>query len=183
MVVAYEAILICASVAVAFLSRNIMQAYNESRVVGNMCYTSFIFLLGRVILYYLPDQILPPNIKNGLVSILLTIQALVIMGLYFGPKFLSIYRSELFLLCQHIFTPSKRWKFILHQHTACSFQAKMPVRKVQLQASQFQAYLFLARMIPAVPCAVLCLCQKQTQKRMAFKLSRAMSLPRNLLAK
>lgn len=38
----WEAFLICSAAAVAFISRNIRQAFNESRVVGNVTYSMFI---------------------------------------------------------------------------------------------------------------------------------------------
>jgi len=83
----FEAILICFSAAVAFQSRKIRQAFNESRVVGNMAYTFFLFLLFRALAFFLPSSLIQPSLKNGITSLLLTLESLVGMGLYFGTKF------------------------------------------------------------------------------------------------
>mmetsp|Transcript_42060 Transcript_42060/g.75842 ORF Transcript_42060/g.75842 Transcript_42060/m.75842 type:complete len:356 (-) Transcript_42060:119-1186(-) len=90
----WEGTLICFSAAVAFQSRNIPQAFNESRVVGNMSYAFFIFLAFRLLIFFMPTSVLQPSAKNGITSLLLTVESLAAISLYFGPKFLSIYRGE-----------------------------------------------------------------------------------------
>ena len=95
-VIAYswEGILICCAAAVAFISRNIIQAFNESRVVGNMAYSSFFFFVFRVLVYLLPDSVIQPSLKNAITGLLITFESYVVMGLYFGAKFMAIYSSK-----------------------------------------------------------------------------------------
>ena len=90
----WEAVLICSAAAVAFLSRHIRQAFNESKVVCNVAYSSFFFLVFRLLVFFLPDPILQPSLKNLITSLILTTQSLVVMAMYFGTKFYSIYKRE-----------------------------------------------------------------------------------------
>ena len=90
----WEGILICASAAVAYISRNITAAFNESRVLGNVAYVSFLFFVFRLIVFALPVIVLQPSNKASIYSILLTLESLVVIGLYFGVKFYSIYKHE-----------------------------------------------------------------------------------------
>lgn len=102
----WEGVLICSSAAVAFLSRHIKQAFNESIVVGNVAYFSFFFLAVRLLIFFLPDSILQPSLKNLITSLILTTESLVVMGVYFGTKFYSIYKREcscLYLMPWHLF--------------------------------------------------------------------------------
>lgn len=69
----WEGVLICSAAAVAYLSRNIKQAFNESRVVGNVAYTSFFFLVFRVLIFSVPNPVLQPSLKNTLTSLFLTL--------------------------------------------------------------------------------------------------------------
>lgn len=90
----WEGVLICASAAVAYISRNIPSAFNESRALGNVAYASFLFFVFRIIVFALPDIVLQPSLKNAIISLLLTSESLVLIGMYFGVKFYSIYKHE-----------------------------------------------------------------------------------------
>ena len=71
-----------------------MQAFNESKVVGNMAYSSFFFFVFRVMLYIMPDSVIQPSLKNAITGLLITFESFVVMGLYFGPKFRAIYKRK-----------------------------------------------------------------------------------------
>ena len=90
----WEASLICSSVAVAVLSRNINQAFNELLTVGNLTYTLFIFLAARCTVFFVPDELVQPSTKIAVTSILLTSESLMGIGIYFCTKFLSIYKRK-----------------------------------------------------------------------------------------
>jgi hypothetical protein len=114
----WRGVLICCAAAVAFVSRNIPQAFNESRVVANVAYVSFLFYVFSFLLceychiiFYnstgnantfacfdetkdlLPDSVLQPSLKNGLTSLFLTFESLLVIGLYFGTK-VRLYSSN-----------------------------------------------------------------------------------------
>ena len=92
--ICWEGILICASAAVAFISRHIPAAFNESRVLGNVAYASFLFFVFRLIVFALPVIVLQPSNQASIYGFLLTLESVVVIGLYFGVKFYSIYKHE-----------------------------------------------------------------------------------------
>ena len=92
--IAWEGVLICCAAAVAYLSRKIPQAFNESRIVGNVAYVAFMFFIFKFLIYIMPESVLQPSLKNALTSLFLTLESLVLIGMYFGVKFYSIYKHE-----------------------------------------------------------------------------------------
>jgi len=83
----------CASV-LAFQSRNVVQKFNESKALGNMAYVSFMFLLFRMIIYYSHDTIVVIDIDDNIIGIILCLDVIANLSVYFGPKFSKLAKNH-----------------------------------------------------------------------------------------
>lgn len=88
--VGWELVLVLCASVLAFQSRKIQQEFNESQTLGNMAYLHFLFLAARITVYFMPVEVIEPNVQEGTISYLLSIDTLVSLLIYFGPKFYAI---------------------------------------------------------------------------------------------
>jgi len=87
----WEGFYIFCSAVLAVQSRNIAQEFNESKNVRNMAYASFLFFIFRMILVFVPLDLMYPETRDTLVGIVLCFDALANLLVYFAPKFWKIY--------------------------------------------------------------------------------------------
>ena len=89
-------LLLCASV-LAYQSRNVRQDLNESQTLGLMIYSHFVFVVLRLITFFL-EGIVNRGTLTGLKSLILSLDVLVALNIYFTPKMygLFIYDDEYF---------------------------------------------------------------------------------------
>ena len=82
-------LLLVASV-LAFQSRDIVPAFNESRSIGTMVYSNFLFLIIRLIVLVLGEQdLIAPNIYGASLSVLLVLDTIVATVIYIVPKIMQ----------------------------------------------------------------------------------------------
>ena len=83
----WQALLLLAATVLAFQSRHIEQEFNESRSLGTMIYSHFLFMILRGVTYSLGQQeILLPNAVAGVTSFLLSLDTLFAICIYLLPK-------------------------------------------------------------------------------------------------
>ena len=114
------ALLIMASV-LAYQSRHVLQEFNESRSLGTMAYSHFLFVVLRTILFFLGRQpndtssnsaaTFEPPVVAAASSVLLSLDALFAMTIYILPKFMEAKVSP------EVYDP-KRGQSILRQSAA-----------------------------------------------------------------
>mmetsp|Transcript_81257 Transcript_81257/g.122097 ORF Transcript_81257/g.122097 Transcript_81257/m.122097 type:complete len:385 (-) Transcript_81257:52-1206(-) len=83
----WQALLLLTATVLAFQSRDIVQDFNESRSLGTMIYSHFLFMALRGITFNLGKQeILLPNAVSGVTSVLLSLDTLFAIMIYLFPK-------------------------------------------------------------------------------------------------
>jgi len=80
----WQAIYIFLAAILAFQSRNVPQAFNESREVGNLAYCLFLLFILRSVVYIIPNDAIVESVRNGIMSTLLSLDALLGTAVYFG---------------------------------------------------------------------------------------------------
>jgi hypothetical protein len=86
---AWRAILLVSATVLAFQNRNARQDFNESRTLGLMIYSQFIFVVLRIIMYFfLPDVINEATLRLWF-SILYSTDTITTILIYFVPKFVA----------------------------------------------------------------------------------------------
>lgn len=84
------ALLLSASV-LAFQSRDVVEEMNESRKIGFLIYSHFMFLIIRIVVRNLAlNGSILGSISSVVVSMLLSFDVLIGIFIYFGPKFYNI---------------------------------------------------------------------------------------------
>ncbi len=79
-------LLIVASV-LSFQSRDIVPAFNESRSIGTMIYSNFLFMLIRLIVFVLGDRgLISSNVYGASMSLLYTLDTTIATTIYVVPK-------------------------------------------------------------------------------------------------
>jgi len=79
-------LLIVASV-LSFQSRDIVPAFNESRSIGTMIYSNFLFMLIRLIVFVLGDRgLISSNVYGASMSLLYSLDTMIAMTIYVIPK-------------------------------------------------------------------------------------------------
>jgi hypothetical protein len=83
----WQALLLLMASVLAFQSRDIIQEFNESRKLGTMIYSHFLFLVLRSIVHLLGYRgLLRPNAAAAVTSFLLSLDTLFAMIIYLVPK-------------------------------------------------------------------------------------------------
>ena len=83
----WQGLLLLMATVLAFQSRDIVQEFNESRSLGTMIYSHFIFLVLRIIVYSLGQQeMFRPNVVAAVTSFLLSLDTLFATCIYLVPK-------------------------------------------------------------------------------------------------
>lgn len=79
-------LLIVASV-LSFQSRDIVPAFNESRSIGTMIYSNFLFMLIRLIVFFLGDRgLISSNVYGASMSLLYALDTMIATTIYVIPK-------------------------------------------------------------------------------------------------
>lgn len=79
-------LLIVASV-LSFQSRDIVPAFNESRSIGTMIYSNFLFMILRCIVFALSENdLIQPNIYGASMTLLYVLDTSIAMVIYIIPK-------------------------------------------------------------------------------------------------
>lgn len=84
-------LLLCASV-LAFQTRKAEHLFSESTFLSMLVYSHFFFAVLRAIVNFLDSM--PSNDKAGIVSLLLSVDTIISIAIYFGKKFLAAYHHE-----------------------------------------------------------------------------------------
>jgi 7 transmembrane sweet-taste receptor of 3 GCPR len=84
----WTCLLLFSSTVLAFQMRNVRQEFNESTTLGMMTYSHFVFAILRLVVFSLDDM--GQSDKDGYLSILLSLDALAALVMYFLPKFLAL---------------------------------------------------------------------------------------------
>jgi hypothetical protein len=91
---AWLALLLFIAAILAFQSRNTTQHFNESKSLGKMVYSHFLFMVMRniTLIFQLSDT-LPSGVTATLLSFNYSLDALIAMSIYLLPKFLEARKS------------------------------------------------------------------------------------------
>ena len=88
-------LLIVASV-LSFQSRDIVPAFNESRSIGTMIYSNFLFMLIRLIVFVLGDRgLISSNVYGASMSLLYALDTLIATTIYVIPKIFEAQKEPL----------------------------------------------------------------------------------------
>lgn len=88
-----SSLLIVASV-LAFQSRGIIPDFNESRTIGTMVYSHFLFMVFRVIAFALGTQgFIAPNVLGACICALYTFDTLFATAIYVIPKCIEAHKN------------------------------------------------------------------------------------------
>lgn len=83
----WRSMLLMVASVLAFQSRGIIPDFNESRSIGMMIYSHFVFMILRVIVLVLGNAgFLTPNVFGACISILYTFDTLLATAIYVIPK-------------------------------------------------------------------------------------------------
>lgn len=85
-VIVYQMLLIVCATVLAFQSRNIRQDFNESGQLAFVIYSHFVFVALRTLLWIFSSS-MASTVAAAIMSFLLSIDSLVMLGIYFVPKF------------------------------------------------------------------------------------------------
>jgi hypothetical protein len=87
-------LLLIASV-LAFQSRDTVPAFNESRSIGTMIYSHFLFMILRLIIFILGHQeMVSPNVFGASISLLYSFDTLFATAIYVVPKCFEARKDE-----------------------------------------------------------------------------------------
>ena len=88
----WQGILIFYCFVLAWQARVIMKKKKiaELQMVRNMAYASFLVFVFRSVIFYLPDEAISPEARACTESLLLSLDSILSIIVYFGPKFLMI---------------------------------------------------------------------------------------------
>lgn len=81
-------LLLFSSTVMAFQMRNVRQEFNESQTLGIMTYSHFVFAILRLVVFFIED--LDESDSASYASILLSVDAMATLAIYFLPKFLVL---------------------------------------------------------------------------------------------
>ena len=74
---------------IAYQSQNIPQEFNESKTLGRMVYSHLLFMIMRIIVYFLAEaESIQPNVAAALVSLNYSVDVCLALGIYLVPKML-----------------------------------------------------------------------------------------------
>mmetsp|Transcript_2073 Transcript_2073/g.3676 ORF Transcript_2073/g.3676 Transcript_2073/m.3676 type:complete len:949 (-) Transcript_2073:159-3005(-) len=91
--VAWNAALLLAASVLAFQTRNVIQAFNESRTLAFLIYSHFIFVMARISIIFLSDHV-QGSILNFSMSLVYSIDQVAACCIYFFPKLLVTQNGE-----------------------------------------------------------------------------------------
>ena len=87
----YEAMLLLAATILTYQSRDVIEEINESSFLAFMVYSHFVFLVLRLLVFVLMLQVMiPMALALRIVSLLVSMDTLVAILIYFGPKFYRV---------------------------------------------------------------------------------------------
>mmetsp|Transcript_28694 Transcript_28694/g.57251 ORF Transcript_28694/g.57251 Transcript_28694/m.57251 type:complete len:909 (-) Transcript_28694:96-2822(-) len=89
----YQMILLISGTILAFQNRNLVQKYNESSKLAFVVYAQFIFFLLRVLIVIFSSY-LTANAAAAMTSIILSLDVLVTLSIYFAPKIIVARASK-----------------------------------------------------------------------------------------
>jgi hypothetical protein len=90
----WQGLLLLMATVLAFQTRNLRQEFNESRSLGTIVYSHFIFMILRVIVDMLEEnKTFAPNVSSGATSYLLTFDVIIAICIYIVPKLLASSRA------------------------------------------------------------------------------------------
>jgi hypothetical protein len=93
-VLGWEALLLVCATVLAVQSRHVVQQLNESKSLGVMVYAHFFFQVVRFFVYFL-SEIFQPNVRAAMNSFLWSMDTIVVMAVYFGPKLADAVSTEI----------------------------------------------------------------------------------------
>jgi hypothetical protein len=90
----WESMYILGSVILAHQSRNVVQEFNESKDLVKMAYVSSMFLVFRLMISVSTNNMVEAFLRGQVTGLFLSLDAFLNIFVYFGPKFLLIYKRE-----------------------------------------------------------------------------------------
>ena len=92
-----EAMLLLAITLLAYICRGVIEELNESRSLSFMVYSHFLFSLMRLLLFILTQSdMIPRALYNRIESLLISLDTLVAIFVYFVPKFYLVLTTSQF---------------------------------------------------------------------------------------
>jgi len=85
----YLSVLLLILAAIATQNRGIRQEFNESRYLAIMLYSQTVFTLLRLAVLLISDKFSQTHAVSASMSILLSTDVFIIVGIYFVPKFMA----------------------------------------------------------------------------------------------
>lgn len=91
----WQCVLMISATVLAFQTRNIRRDLNESRTLGMMIYSHFVFIILRCVTYILEGSI-ERNILEACRSLIYSLDVLVALNIYFTPKMIRVIKDKYF---------------------------------------------------------------------------------------
>ena len=85
----WTSLLLFIATILAFQTRNLRQDFNESQTLGIMIYSHFLFVLLRMITFFLSSSLISGAILSKARSIIYSCDAIATICIYFVPKFMA----------------------------------------------------------------------------------------------
>jgi len=86
----YLLVLLLVSAAIVTQSRGLREEFNETRYLALMIYSHFVFTIMRLVAFLIGDGLGWTYAKSAVMSILLSLDVLITIGIYFLPKLLAV---------------------------------------------------------------------------------------------
>jgi len=90
----YLLTLLITTSAIAAQNFNIRQDFNESKYLALMIYSHLLFGSLRTVVFFSQDTLVSYNISAGIMSLLLSLDSLATIGIYFVPKLVTAKKSN-----------------------------------------------------------------------------------------
>ncbi len=87
----FEALLLLATTVLTYFCRGVIEELNESKSLSFMVYSHFLFMCMRLMIFFFTTSGMMPNaLFNNIISILISLDTLAAVFIYFFPKFYDI---------------------------------------------------------------------------------------------
>ena len=90
----YLFMLLLISSAIATQNRGIRQEFNETRYLTILLYSHFMLVVMRLVLYLLSEDLGKKNVVSATTSLLISIDTLITLSIYFLPKILVAIKAD-----------------------------------------------------------------------------------------
>jgi len=90
----WQGFLLLMATVLAVQTRSVQQEFNESRSLGTLVYSHFMFMVLRIMVNLLENQgTIEPNVSSATISFLLSFDVLFAMCIYLAPKVMEAHKK------------------------------------------------------------------------------------------